>query len=202
MIPLYPGFIAYVTKTANRHESILVSGLLVGLGVLSFMILLGLLFTSLLQVSLTSVIGIISPIAYFLLLVIGVFLTIRIDFSRFIPHFDTPQMSGGIGAFLYGFFFGGIIIPCNPGLIAFFFANLLSEIASSAIMNFLNVVVFGVGMATPLVLLAAISNRYSKYVIQFLKDYARPINICVGVILIVFALYYLLFDFRIYRILL
>ena len=67
VLPLYPGFLAYLSsrlsgEIANR-KTILKIGLSVTIGVISFMFLIGLVFTTLLQVSLTQVIGIVSPIA-------------------------------------------------------------------------------------------------------------------------------------------
>lgn len=199
VIPLYPGFLAYISRTTDDKTSILQAGLLVGTGVLTFITLIGLLFTAILEVSLTTVIGIVSPLAYAILLLIGISLILGVDFSQVIPHVNTPQRGGRTGAFLYGFFFGAIIIPCNPGLIAFFFANLFAQATQSAILNMANILLFGVGIATPLVALAAASNTWSKQIINVITTYKRHIDIAVGTILIAFATYYLFVDFAIHE---
>ena len=54
-------------------------GLLITLGVILFMFALGILFTTVLQVSLTNVIGIVSPIAFGILGVISLLLIFNVD---------------------------------------------------------------------------------------------------------------------------
>ena len=97
---------------------------------------------------------------------------------------------------MFGFFFGAIVLPCNPASLVVLFA--LSTSTVSFIGNFLNFVVFGLGMAAPLLLFTIISSAKSKEVINWLTTHKRKINLVAGLIMLVISLYYLLFVFRIF----
>ena len=200
VLPLYPGFLSYLASQLHvdsDRKQILKFGLLVALGVISFMFLLGLVFTTLFEVSLTNVIGIVSPIAFGVLIIISLFLIFDLDFSRFLPHIQAPSSSKNPyrNAFLYGFFFGGIIVPCNPGFLALFFAR--STLSSSFVENLLGFLAFGVGIAAPLLLLSVLSLTKSREIISVLVKYKKVINLVAGLIMLGISLYYLLFVFRI-----
>jgi len=116
VLPLYPGFLAYLANQSKSFSSnegegkknYAMFGLLVTLGVILFMFILGLLFTTILQVSLTNVIGIVSPIAFGILGLISIFLIFNVDLGRFIPKIKTPTSKNPkMGALMYGFFFWG-----------------------------------------------------------------------------------------------
>ncbi|MFB6218056.1 MAG: cytochrome c biogenesis protein CcdA, partial [Halobacteriaceae archaeon] len=125
VLPLYPGFLAYLS---NQEGDVSVArlGLLVTAGVLLFMGLLGVVFSTLLQTSLTRVIGVVSPIAFGLLAGLGLLLLADVDVGKWFPSVDPPQSEyPRLTALGYGFFFGAIIIPCNPAFVALFFARAL-----------------------------------------------------------------------------
>jgi cytochrome c-type biogenesis protein len=202
VLPLYPAFIAFLSNRFSEKASrktYALFGLIVVLGVLAFMLLLGLIFTTILQESLNSVIGIVSPIAFGILAVVGVLLVFNVDFSRFLPKMNVgvggserhPLMS----ALIFGFFFGAIVIPCNPGFIAAFFARaLLIDSFVSSMSSFL---FFGLGLGAPLLIFTLVSVKWSQKVIGFLTKYKRLINVISGIILIGIAIYYVFFVFRV-----
>ena len=199
VLPLYPGFLSYLANQITNKDDknqILKLGLLVSLGVISFMLILGLLFTTLFQKSLTNIIQIISPIAFFVLGIISILLIFNVDFSRLTPHINTKKsQSPKINAFLYGFFFGAIIMPCNPGFIAAFFTRaLLFESPLSSLLSFLT---FGIGIALPLLILSILSMGASRQIISKLVKYKRQINLITGMMMFAISIYYLLFVFRI-----
>ena len=197
VLPLYPGFLAYLANQGEKKRSILSMGILVSLGVILFMLLLGLIFTTILQVSLTNVIGVISPIAFGILAAISLLLIFNVDFGKYIPQFAAPvSKSPLLTAFLYGFFFGAIVVPCNPAFIAALFARTL--VMSNFVVNLLSFVLFGLGIAAPLLLFAIISSASSSNVINFLIKYRRPINLIAGLFMLGVSLYYLIFVFRIF----
>jgi cytochrome c-type biogenesis protein len=196
VLPLYPGFLAYV---ANADEDLTPTkiSVLVATGVISFMLIIGILVTAFLQTSLTRFIGIAGPIAYLVMLSLGVNLVVngvgvRTGFTS-IPRPKNPYLA----AYTYGLFFSLIALPCNPAFIAFFFANLFQSSALNALTTISNVAVFGLGMATPLIVLALISEQYAKQVITYLADHKHAINVITGLALVLIALYYLIFDFQI-----
>ncbi|MFC2095346.1 cytochrome c biogenesis CcdA family protein [Candidatus Bipolaricaulota bacterium] len=198
VLPLYPGFLAYLSsrlsgEIANR-KTILKIGLSVTIGVISFMFLIGLVFTTLLQVSLTQVIGIVSPIAFGLLIVLSILLILDVDIGRFIPRTKVPTgKTPWVSAFLYGFFFGAIVIPCNPLFIAVFFTRSVSGLAFGA--NLLRFITFGLGLATPLLALAVVSTAASGAIIRFLTKHKSIINRSAGIIMLGISLYYLIAVF-------
>lgn len=200
VIPLYPGFIAYLSNTVDgTAPSVAYLGALVALGVISFMFLLGLVFTTVLEVALTSVIGIVSPVAFAALGVMSLLLLADVDFERLLPALDPPGSDRPTpAAFGYGFFFGAIIIPCNPGFVAVFFAR--SLLFTNPVANVLNFLAFGGGIATPLLALAVISDRWNQRILGWLTTHRTLVNRLTGAIMLVIALYYLIIVFDVLRI--
>lgn len=201
VLPLYPGFLAYLAKQVSskgtERKNIPLLGIVVSVGVIIFMLLLGLLFTRLLQISLTKVIGIISPIAFGVLSIISIFLIFNIDLGKFFPKMHTPLTKNPYAnAFFFGFFFGAIVIPCNPLFIAALFAQTATNIAF--IGNVLSFLFFGIGIASPLLLFSIISISASTKIISFLTEKKVIINRTAGIIMLLISLYYLLFVFRIF----
>lgn len=201
VLPLYPGFLAYLSNRLTGEDAhrgtILKMALYVTIGVISFMFLLGLLFTTILQVSLTRVIGVVSPIAFGILLIISLFLLFDVDVGRLIPRAKVPQGKSAWGsAFLYGFFFGAIVIPCNPLFIAIFFTRSASVLDFGA--NLGRFLFFGLGIAAPLVALAAVSTAASGAVIRFLTRYKSVINRVAGLAMLGISLYYLIAVFDVF----
>jgi cytochrome c-type biogenesis protein len=200
VLPLYPGFLAYLSNRLTGEEgrkSLIMFSLIVVLGVIVFMALLGLIFTTLLKISLTEIIEIVSPIAFGILALIGVMLIFNVDFSRFLPKFTAPTSGNPLkSAFIFGFFFGAIVIPCNPGFIAAFFAR--AFLANDFVGSMLNFLFFGIGLGFPLLAFSVISAQWSQTVIGFLTRHKKPINIISGLIMIGVAVYYLFFVFKIF----
>ena len=161
------------------------------------MLLLGLLFTTIFQVSLTSVINVISPIAFGLLGLISLLLIFNVDVGSLFPQIHAPIKKNPYwSAFLFGFFFGGIVIPCNPGFIAAFFAR--SFLVASPITNILNFLFFGLGIGFPLLVLALLSSARSQALITWLTARKKGLNLIAGLIMLGISIYYLVYVFRIF----
>jgi len=204
VLPLYPAFLAYLAnqfspEDNNSRKRYVLFGLLVTLGVILFMFLLGLLFTTILQVSLTKVIGIISPIAFSIMALISLLLIFNIDLGKFIPKVNAPTSKNPtISALLYGFFFGAIVIPCNPAFIGAFFARAL--IIDNFLSSILNFIFFGLGLGFPLLLFSLLSVNWSQSIIGFLTRHKRIINLIAGIVMFGISLYYLVFVFNVFNI--
>ncbi|MCK4965813.1 cytochrome C biogenesis protein [bacterium] len=203
MLPLYPGFLVYMSNQLSKQESdrkkIAFLGIMVSAGVIFFMALFGLIFTTILSTSLTNAISIISPIAFSILAFISLFLIFDVDVGRFMPRIKTPIQKNPLkGAFAYGFFFGAIVLPCNPLFIAALFARTLSGL--SFIENMIRFISFGTGMALPLMLISLISAAKSKKIIGFLVQNKRRVNMISGLIMLAISIYYLVFVFKIFSI--
>ncbi|TYT62747.1 cytochrome c biogenesis CcdA family protein [Natrialba swarupiae] len=197
VIPLYPTFLAYLASAdaGDRRRPVALLGLLVVAGVLVFMAAVGVVFTYLLQESVNRVVADVSPVAFAVLAVVGAVLLVDPSgFSR-VPTLEPPQSRyPALSAFSYGFFFGAIVIPCNPATISLFFARtpVLYDTHAESMLGFL---AFGLGIGAPLLAFALLSEPFGRQVTRTLARYSSQINRATGAILLVVAAYYLLFVF-------
>ncbi|MFQ5531844.1 MAG: cytochrome c biogenesis protein CcdA, partial [Candidatus Nanoarchaeia archaeon] len=200
--PLYPAFLIFLSNQANKGKNatkgtIAIFGALITLGVVLFMLGLGLIFTTLFQASLTKVVGIISPIAFGILLLVSLLLIFDVDFSRFLPKGHAPTSKNPyLTSLLYGLFFGAIVLPCNPAFLAALFAR--AAITTSFTANILNFLFFGIGIGTPLLAFSLLSTQWSQQIIGWLTKYKRAINLVAGLIMLIISVYYLVFVFRVF----
>ena len=209
VLPLYPAFLIFLSNQVNADKTnrssnkwlLPMLSLVIVSGVISFMFLLGLIFTFIFKVSLTNVIGVVSPIAFSFLALISLLLIFDVDFSKFLPKFNVAQKVNHNpkplrNAYLYGFFFGAIVVPCNPLFIAVLFTRVASfGTFASGLMSF---VAFGVGIGAPLIAFSLLSSNISNKIIGWLTKNKRPINVISGLIMLGISLYYLIFVFNVF----
>lgn len=195
VLPLYPGYLAFLagrTKTGSTSTASL--GLAVTGGVLLAMFSFGLLFVSILKISTGDVLEILGPVIYLVLAAMSIAMIAGFDISRFFPMISTPVgKTPYITAVLFGAFFGLVALPCNPGSIILLFA--ISASTADFIANFINFVLFGIGMASPLLFLSALSMEKSRTFIRFFTSHHLIINRVAGLLMLCVALYYLVFVF-------
>jgi cytochrome c-type biogenesis protein len=214
VLPIYPGFLVYLSGQVSNQEPgrkmIFLFGVIITAGVILFMLLVGLLFTTILEVSLTNVVEIISPIAFGILLIVSLALIgtsiyslvshRNVDIWGFLPQGRAPMVGNPWAtAFLYGFFFGAIVIPCNPGFIAILFARAVSTL--DFVQNIFRFLFFGVGVGFPLLALAGISSSAADTIIDFLTKNGKWVNFLAGIIMFGISLYYLVFVFSVFEML-
>ena len=201
VLPLYPGFIAFL---AGQREGGAARAADPGSGGgrrrhRAAMVAIGLIFSTLLEVSLTGVTAVASPIAFAALAVIGVLLILNVDFSRLLPVVRAPTASNPVlAAFGYGAFFGFIVLPCNPGFIGAFFSKQLAVSVGDFGVNMLNFVIFAIGIGTPLLVLALASGAFSQAIVRFLGRHKGIINRVAGAAMLAIAAYYLIKVFAIF----
>ena len=200
VIVLYPAFLARLARQVaedpdSRNDPRVLGrfGVLVVAGVITFMALVGLIFTYVLQESIGTVIKYISPIGFFVLLLIGLALVFDLKPSRQLRPFKIKNPY--ISAFIYGFLFGAIVIPCNPGVIALAFARASVIPAGERMAAFL---AFGLGIGTPLLAFSLISRAASRTMINALVDHKRGIDLFSGLFMTGVALYYLIAVFGVH----
>lgn len=190
IIPLYPAFLAFLSNQDDDAPSVAVLGVLVALGVIDFMAAVGVLFTTLLKTSLTAVVELVSPPAFGLLAVLGAVLVANLHPQARLPTIEPPQTRfPSLPAFAYGAFFGAIVLACNLGFISVFFAR--AFLFSDPVTSLANFSAFGVGMASPLLAFAFVSERWRYRMLDFLTGHRRAINSITGVVLLVISLHYL-----------
>ncbi len=198
VIPLYPAFLARLARTVGeRRDSrryLALFGVIVSLGVISFMAIIGLVFTFWLQQSLTRVIEVISPVAFAIMIGAGVVLIVGWKPKRKVrPNkISNPYLA----AYAYGFFFGAIVIPCNPAIIAVFFARVatVGDFAG----NIAQFAAFTLGIVSPLLVFSLVSRATSRSMVNFLVDRERAIGAVAGVIMVGVGIYYLVEVFAVF----
>ena len=157
-IPLYPAFIAFLASAdgeGRRHSPALL-GLLVVAGVVAFMTAIGVVYSLVLGEAVNDAVKMFSPVAFWILAGVGVVMLVRPTLFAGLPTVEPPQSEyPAASAFSYGFFFGAIIIPCNPGLIATFFSTtpVLYDTQLTSMLGFLS---FGLGLGAPLLAFAVV----------------------------------------------
>jgi len=190
ILPLYPGFLAYL---AGRQEGIKSRvgryslGFFVLAGVLTMMLLLGLLI-SLLSVSIGTVLTIVIPIAYLLIIILGVALLFDYNPFKALPQIQVPLLNNPyVNAFVYGLLYGPIALPCSGPLVVGIFTYSLTtaEVLSKLSIFFW----YGIGFGLPLLLLSFLSGATQQWVVRFFARHSRVINIIGGVLLIGVGLY-------------
>jgi cytochrome c-type biogenesis protein len=199
VIPLYPSFISYLSNQFSENtnqRTYALFGVVVAAGVISFMAVIGIVFSTFMQTSLTGVIEVVSPVAFAILGLIGIAMILDLDFQKYIPSKNTPEFENPLlNAYAFGFFFGAIVLPCNPAFIATFLSRaFLFDTPVSSLANF---TLFGLGMGFPLIAFSLISSSRSQEVISFLKSHKSKIHRGSGAIMLVISIYYLVKVFNI-----
>lgn len=198
VIPLYPGFLAFLSNQDEDAPSVAMLGILVALGVIAFMAGVGIVFTTLLEQSLTGVVSVVSPIAFALLAVLGVVLIADLHPQSRLPTAQPPQTQyPSLSALAYGAFFGAIVLPCNPGFIGVFFAR--AFLFSNPVNSIANFGSFGLGMASPLLAFALVSQPWRDRVIGVLTGHRRVVDLVTGAVLLVISVYYLFAVFAVHE---
>lgn len=183
----------------GRGYSPALLGVLVVVGVLAFMLGIGLLFTALLQVSLTVVTGVVSPLAFGFLALLSVALLLDLGVFSRIPTVDPPQhRHPAVTALGYGFFFGAIVLPCNPTTIAYLLAR--SSLQVDPVGRMSSVLAFGLGMGAPLLGLAVVSEPFGRRLTRAMARHRTAINRVAGAVMLYISVYYLLAVFDVFGI--
>lgn len=186
VVPLYPGFLAFLADQGEDAPSIATLGALVAAGVVGTMAAIGLVFTTVLETSLTRVVEWVSPPAFALLGLFGAALIAGFDPQTHIPSVEPPQTRRpALSALAYGAFFGAIVLPCNPAFIAVFFAR--ATLIADPVRSLLAFLSFGAGMAAPLFALAVVSEAFRDRVLGAITAHRRAIDVGSGLLLVVIA---------------
>lgn len=197
VIPLYPGFLSFLTGTgasSNRRHSVFLLGAIVAAGVIVSMLAFGFIYVTVVQVSLSRFLSIISPVAFLILAAFSVVLIFDLDFTRWTGAISVPRSGRPIpDAFLLGLFFGVIILPCNAAAVVALLA--IGTTATGFLANLGSFFMFGIGMSLPLLAFAAFSEHRSREVLAWLSRHRRAVRVVAGVVMLGVSLYYLLFVF-------
>ena len=196
ILPLYPGLIAYLAGNAQNTRSQAATkwlGLLVLAGVLSMMMLVGLILY-LLQQSFGGVLSVLLPIIYGVVILLGLLmLTGNNPFNR-LSMAQSPLLSNPYaGAFVYGLMLGPMTLPCTGPLVVSAFLLGAGSVAdlSSSLSYFL---FFGLGFGWPLVLLPFIAMPFQRKFTRWMGQNYKLLTRISGVLLVAIGIYGLVVD--------
>jgi cytochrome c-type biogenesis protein len=188
ILPLYPGFLAYLSGAHTEgHKSRYFLGVFVLLGVMTMMLALGGII-SLLSVSIGSALSIIIPLADILIISLGVLLLLDINPFKQIPQIRIPGFSHPfVNAYVYGLLYGPIALPCSGPLVVGIFAFSLT--AGEALSKLSIFFWFGMGFGLPLLLLSLLSGTLQRQITRFFAVHARMVNLVGGLLLVGIGIY-------------
>jgi cytochrome c-type biogenesis protein len=188
LLPLYPGFLAYLSANAGslagRRASGLL-GLLVLFGILTTMVAVGAALF-LVAVPVGRVASLLVPVIDGLLIALGALLIAgRNPFNR-LPGMRAPVVANPYGqAYAYGVMLGPIALPCAGPFLAALLA--VSVGLGDAVASLGTFIVFGLGFGLPLVLVSLLAGSRQRKLVRFVLDRHRAIEIVSGFVLIVVA---------------
>jgi len=181
VLPLYPGFLAYLAANAGQlsgRRSTGGLGLFVLAGVLTMMIALGLLIVAL-QMAVGRVIVFITPLAGLLIVALGVLMLLDVNVFARIPQVRVPALGSPLArAYVYGLLYGPIAFPCSGPF-------LVTAIALSIDNVLLDFLAFGLGFGVPLLVLSLLAQSQQRQITRLLSRHSRVFNLAAGLILVV-----------------
>lgn len=189
VLPLYPGFLAYLAAQAERgsRPSSRYLGFAVLAGVLTMMLALGAII-ALLAISIGRALTILVPLSDVVLLLVGVALLLGRNPFRRLPG---VRLGGTrrplVEAYLYGLLYGPIALPCcGPLVVAIFAVSMTAGEAVSVLWTFLW---FGLGMGVPLLVISLLSPPIQRRLTRTTARNGRALEIAAGVLLVGVAVY-------------
>lgn len=190
ILPLYPGFLAYISggqEGLQTRWGRYFLGFFVLAGVLTMMLVLGAII-ALLSVSVGRALSFVIPVADLLIFSLGVLLLLNINPFKKLPQIQIPVLSHPfVNAFIYGLLYGPIALPCSGPLVVGIFAYSLT---AGEFMDKLSVFLwFGIGFGLPLLLLSFLSGSVQRWITRQFAMRARLINVVGGLLLVSVAIY-------------
>jgi cytochrome c-type biogenesis protein len=190
VLPLYPGFLAYLSGGQERLQnktSRYFLGFFVLAGVLTMMLALGGII-ALLSISVGRALSVVIPIADAIIILFGVLLLLNINPFKRLPQVQVPVLSHPfVNAFLYGLLYGPIALPCSGPLVVSIFALSLTVMDAVSKLNIF--FWFGMGFGTPLLLLSFLSGAAQRWITRQFAMRARLINVISGLLLLGVGIY-------------
>ncbi len=195
LLPLYPGLMAFLAGNANNErarQATAVLGVLVLAGIMTMMVLIGFLI-ALLSASFGSVLIVLLPIIYTIIIVLGLLmLTGRNPFATLqtaqAPMLGNPYLT----AYVYGLFFGPMTLPCTGPILlsAFSLGSGFGTVASGLTYFFF----FGLGFGWPLVILPVLALPFQRQIVGWLSRHHDMLNVAAGLLLIAVGIFGILTE--------
>ncbi|MEP7134859.1 MAG: cytochrome c biogenesis protein CcdA [Chloroflexota bacterium] len=187
ILPLYPGFLAYLGSQSETGRQKYFLGLFVLAGVLTMMLALGGLIAWL-AIPVGSVLVYILPLADMLIFVLGILLLLNYNPFKTLPQIQLPVLHHPyMNAYVYGLLYGPIALPCSGPMVVSIFA--LSFTAGEAFTQLWTFLWFGLGLGIPLLILSFLSAALQRQLTSFLARHSRRVNLVAGILLVGVAVY-------------
>ena len=187
ILPLYPGFLAYLSNQNEMGRQNYFLGFFVFSGVLTMMLALGGLI-ALLAVPVGSVLVYLIPLADLLILLLGILLLLDHNPFKTLPQIQLPALRHPyINAFAYGLLYGPIALPCSGPMVVSIFA--LSFTAGEAFRQLWVFLWFGLGLGVPLLILSFLSVALQRQLTALFARHSRVVNFIGGLFLVGVAVY-------------
>lgn len=187
ILPLYPGFLAYLSGQGDLGRRKYFLGLFVLAGVLTMMVALGGVI-ALLAVPVGSVLIYLIPIADLLIFLLGILLILDRNPFKALPQIQLPILNHPFGnAYVYGLLYGPIALPCSGPMVVSIFA--LSFTVVEAFNQLWVFLWFGLGLGVPLLILSFLSAAIQRQLTLFFARNSRAVNFFGGLLLIGIAIY-------------
>lgn len=200
VLPLYPGFLAYLAGNQAALENRRAArwlGVITLAGVLVAMLIIGLVL-AVLQVALGAALALLLPIIYLLIIVMGVLLVLHVNPFARLQVLRSPRLKNPIlSAFLYGLLYGPMTLPCSGPLVVGVFAA--SVDAASALDGILYTVMFGLGFGLPLVVLPLLADPVRKTLIRWMTNHHVLLMRVAGLLLILVGVIGFINDWELIR---
>ena len=190
VLPLYPGFLAYISggqEGLQGKASRYLLGFFVLAGVLTMMLALGGII-ALLSVSVGRALSIVIPLADLVIILLGVMLLLNKNPFKTLPQIQVPVLSHPfVNAFVYGLLYGPIALPCSGPLVVSIFALSLT---AGEFFSKLNIFFwFGMGFGIPLLVLSFFSGAAQRWITRQFAQRAHLINLISGLLLVSIGAY-------------
>jgi len=197
ILPLYPGFLAYLSGQSEMGRRKYFLGLFVLAGVLTMMLALG-GFIALLAVPVGSVLVYILPLANLLILILGILLLLDRNPFKTLPQIQVPALRHPyMNAYMYGLLYGPITLPCSGPMVVSIFA--LSFTVGEAFSQLWVFLWFGLGLGVPLLILSLLSGALQRQLTVFFARNSRVVNFIGGLLLVGIAIYGVIKNWELMR---
>lgn len=191
LLPLYPGLIAFLAGSAQRHRATGATkwlGLLVLAGVLSLMLVLGALLYGL-QQSFSTILPVLLPTIYGVVIVLGGVMLFGYNPFNRLATAQTPVLQNPyLGAFTYGLLLGPMTLPCAGPLVISAFLLGAGSIANltNSLLYFL---AFGLGFGWPLVLLPLLTAPFQRHFTRWMTANYKLLTRFSGALLLAIGIF-------------
>jgi len=187
ILPLYPGFLAYLSGQNEMGKQKYFLGLFVLAGVLTMMLALGGLI-ALLAVPIGSILVYILPLADLLIFMLGILLLLNQNPFKKLPQIQLPVLRHPFNnAYFYGLLYGPIALPCSGPMVVSIFA--LSFTVAEAFSQLWVFLWFGLGLGLPLLMLSFLSASLQRQLTVLFVNHSRMVNFIGGLLLVGVAVY-------------